>query len=189
MAGQMLSAGVNMMNGFVQGVMSMAGRIVQSALDAVGSAVNAVKNFLGIHSPSRLFQSLGEMTGEGLAIGMDNMAGLITKVAEDMAGAATSAFSAKSMYQQGRDAAQGLADGFASDSSKLDRIMSNMTPTAISRFEASAAFPMLSGAAPTAAPAKSVTFEAGAFTLVTPTKDPELVVHKVMDEFANDSNF
>jgi phage-related protein len=189
MAGQMVSAGINMMQGFVNGIASMAGRIIQSAVDAVGGAINAVRSLLNLGSPSKLFRQFGEWTGEGLAIGMENMSDLIRRTAESMADAATHAFSAKEMYAQGREASIKLGEGLQSNAATLDKIISDMTPTMTAKFNAMGSLPTPTPTPEAEQANRSVVFENGAFQLVTPTKDPELVVHQVMDEFANNSNF
>jgi phage-related protein len=73
----LVSVGSNMMQGLIQGVQAVAGRIKDAVLGPIKDSVDAVKGFLGIHSPSRLFIGIGEFTGEGMAIGLRNSAGLV----------------------------------------------------------------------------------------------------------------
>lgn len=189
MAGQMVSAGINMMAGFVNGIASMAGRIVQSAVNAVGGAINAVRNLLNLGSPSKLFRQFGEWTGEGLAIGMDNMQSLIARTAEDMASAATNAFSSTEMFKQGRGAVESLAAGMESNAQKLSDIVADMTPTMTAKFEAMGSLPSSAPTDTSGGSSKTIVFEQGAFALTTPVKDPALVASMVIDEFANNSTF
>lgn len=63
--------GKNIMQGLINGIKSMGSYVVDSVKGAVSGAVKGAKNFLGIHSPSRVFMQIGEYTGEGLALGID----------------------------------------------------------------------------------------------------------------------
>lgn len=70
----LLSAGEDLIRGFMSGVESMASGLLNAVMAPIEGAVNAVKSFLGIASPSRLFRSIGEFTGEGMAIGLERSA-------------------------------------------------------------------------------------------------------------------
>ena len=59
-----------MMQGFIKGIKSKFSDIVKAAKDTVAGAVDSIKEFLGIHSPSRLMGELGEYSGEGYAEGL-----------------------------------------------------------------------------------------------------------------------
>lgn len=65
----LLSAGGDLINGLLNGVKAVAGKIKDAVLGPIKDSVDAVKNFLGISSPSRLFRQIGEFSGEGLVIG------------------------------------------------------------------------------------------------------------------------
>lgn len=54
--GKVTSIGSNIIQGMVNGVTSAAGRLIDSVKGAVDDAINAAKNLLGIHSPSRVFR-------------------------------------------------------------------------------------------------------------------------------------
>ena len=70
--GQLKNFGVQMMKGMLGGIGSMAGALAKKAKDVVGGAVNGVKKFLRIKSPSRVFRDeIGVMMGRGLADGID----------------------------------------------------------------------------------------------------------------------
>lgn len=63
--------GKNIISGIVKGVTNAASSLVQAAKDAASSALNGVKKFLGIKSPSRVFQAeVGEMIPAGAAKGI-----------------------------------------------------------------------------------------------------------------------
>lgn len=76
-----LSMGKNMIEGFINGITSMAGKLAQKAKEVVKAAVDGAKAFLGIHSPSRLWEKeIGEMTGKGAIIGMENTIADVSKM-------------------------------------------------------------------------------------------------------------
>lgn len=68
------AAGAQFIQGFIGGIQSMAGSLADSALGVVRGAVDGVKGFLGIASPSRLMHGIGEYVDEGLANGIDDLA-------------------------------------------------------------------------------------------------------------------
>jgi hypothetical protein len=185
-----VSAGRNAIQGFINGMAGMIGGVINAAANIAGQAMAAVRRALNLGSPSKIMRQYGEWTGEGFAIGMDNMDGLVSRTAGKMAEAALGVFSDKSMYQTGADAATALAAGMKDNASQLDQLVNDMAPAVTAKFEAMGSLASLpSSGVPAASGSKTVIFEEGAFTLVTPVKDPEIVVHQVMDEFANTSNF
>ena len=70
-----------MMQGLVNGINSMRGAVEAAAQSIAQSAANAVNNALQIHSPSRLMIRSGQYTGEGMAVGMENMSGRVQSAA------------------------------------------------------------------------------------------------------------
>lgn len=72
---------VAIINGLANGLRSGAGRIAQAAKDAALSALHSAMSVLGISSPSKEFMKLGEFSGEGLALGLRNLAGVVKKTA------------------------------------------------------------------------------------------------------------
>lgn len=69
--GKMLSIGKDMMNGLIDGVKSMVSSVKKAVTNAVDSAVEGVKDFLGIKSPSRLMRDeVGKMMGLGVGEGI-----------------------------------------------------------------------------------------------------------------------
>lgn len=81
-----LDIGRQIIEGIGNGIVNFASGLWQKAKDAVGGVVDSVKNFLGIHSPSRVFRDqVGKMIGEGLAEGIDKSAVEAVKSAESMA--------------------------------------------------------------------------------------------------------
>lgn len=77
--GQVTSIGSNIIQGMVNGVTGAAGRLIDSVKGAVDDAINAAKNLLGIHSPSRVFRKIGQYTMQGAALGVDDDAGVLLR--------------------------------------------------------------------------------------------------------------
>jgi tape measure domain-containing protein len=71
--------GKNIWNGLKAGI----GDIGQKMKDMFNGAVDGVKKFLGIHSPSKLFMNIGDYMGQGLNIGFeDNFDSMIKSAGE-----------------------------------------------------------------------------------------------------------
>lgn len=90
--GLLVSVGSNMMQGLISGVQAAAGRIKDAVLGPIKNSVDAVKSFLGIHSPSRLFAEIGGYIGDGLKKGLDGSASGVSKATKDLAGAVSKSF-------------------------------------------------------------------------------------------------
>lgn len=69
-APQMLQAGKDMMQGLINGIRNMAGAVRDAAMNVARSAMDGIKSFLKLGSPSKLAKQYGEWTGEGLGIGL-----------------------------------------------------------------------------------------------------------------------
>lgn len=66
------TVGSNIIKGIASGLKSAGGAIVEAAKNAAKSALNAAKDFLDIHSPSRVFRDqVGKMMALGMGIGFD----------------------------------------------------------------------------------------------------------------------
>lgn len=77
--GKVTSIGSNIIQGMVNGVTSAAGSLIDSVKGAVDDAINAAKNLLGIHSPSRVFRKIGQYTMQGAALGVDDDADVLLR--------------------------------------------------------------------------------------------------------------
>jgi hypothetical protein len=82
---RLYGAGEDLIRGFLNGIKNMAANVARAAADVVGNAIKAAKEKLGIHSPSRVFMEIGGYTAEGMAIGMQKGAGMVTKAADALA--------------------------------------------------------------------------------------------------------
>lgn len=70
--GKVVSIGGDVIKGIWQGITDMAGWIREKISGWCGSFVDGFKSALGIHSPSRVMRDeVGQMTGEGVAVGLD----------------------------------------------------------------------------------------------------------------------
>ena len=90
--GKALEIGKNLIQGLIDGVKKLAGKAVDAVKNVGKNLVSGIKNVLKIHSPSKVFEELGEFTGEGYLIGVrssfadvndymtDNMSGLTTSM-------------------------------------------------------------------------------------------------------------
>lgn len=91
----MNSAGSDLMAGFWNGLSSWFATISQKVNDFVGSVVGSVKNVLGIHSPSRIFEQIGSMSMAGLALGLSDVSP-VNAAMQGITGAMTASFPAAS---------------------------------------------------------------------------------------------
>lgn len=69
---QILDVGVNIVKGVWNGIKSAASWIKEKVTGFFGGIVDGVKDFLGIHSPSKVFAGIGGFMAEGLGEGFDD---------------------------------------------------------------------------------------------------------------------
>ena len=74
---EFLDVGGNIIVGLVDGVKEKAGKLKDALVNAARDAWNATKNFLGISSPSKLFEGVGEEMMNGMSRGISKSAGII----------------------------------------------------------------------------------------------------------------
>lgn len=70
----LLDAGKAVIQGLIDGITGAIGGVIDAAIDCVSGLVDGVLGFLGIHSPSRVFRDIGAQTGQGLVLGISDMA-------------------------------------------------------------------------------------------------------------------
>lgn len=80
-------------DGMTDGLASKAWSFGESMVSVAKKGYNKVKNFFGIHSPSRLMKELGGYVGEGLAIGIENTGERVAAAGDNMSSAAYDAMS------------------------------------------------------------------------------------------------
>jgi phage-related minor tail protein len=76
--------GKDIIQGLINGIKSMANKVKETARNIANGIGEKIKSILKLGSPSKLMESYGEFTGEGLAIGMKNSLGMIKNMAEKM---------------------------------------------------------------------------------------------------------
>jgi TP901 family phage tail tape measure protein len=77
--------GRDIISGLLNGITSMASSLYNKAKEIADGIKNKIKNALNINSPSRVMMELGQFTGEGLAIGIENMKKTVSKAADLLA--------------------------------------------------------------------------------------------------------
>jgi hypothetical protein len=87
------NAGRQVIEGFVGGITSMVGRIQRAITDTVGGAITWAKDLLGIQSPSKVFEEIGEYTSLGYARGIEREYGMVRSASSGMVAAAVPDFS------------------------------------------------------------------------------------------------
>lgn len=68
-----LQIGKDLIQGLINGIKSMATKAADTVKNIGKSVVSGLKGILGIHSPSRVFMELGELSAEGYLIGISSM--------------------------------------------------------------------------------------------------------------------
>lgn len=125
--------GRNIVQGMIGGINSMITQAV-NAVKNVGSAVaNALKGFLGINSPSKVFAGFGSGIIEGLVLGIDKASYLAVNSISDLASSLNSVPMDVSMgmaYSTGSGTKYGVTNnitinaGLGTDSYELGRVVS-----------------------------------------------------------------
>lgn len=91
-----IEVGKDIVRGVWQGIEDFAAWLTGKVTGFFGGVVDKVRDILGIHSPSRVFASIGEYMMEGLAIGLENSAGKVMESVSDILDEIKSRFSALS---------------------------------------------------------------------------------------------
>ncbi|MFD3006323.1 phage tail tape measure protein [Thermus tengchongensis] len=82
LAGQFLEAGRAIVQGLTQGILSLAMAPVNAVKELGGKAITALRNLLGIRSPSRVFAEIGAMTALGMAVGLEGAAPAVARAVQ-----------------------------------------------------------------------------------------------------------
>ena len=85
--------GVQLMQGFWNGLRSLMASIWQSVCDFVRRCADAVRSALRIGSPSKVFEEIGKYTGEGFIVGLEDQQNAAVKTSENLANAVTEGLS------------------------------------------------------------------------------------------------
>ena len=115
-----IEAGKNVILGFWNGMKEIAGDVWDWATGWFDSLVDGAKDILGIHSPSAVFEFIGNMMGEGLDIGLeDGLDGIDEMLTGELGGyldivggeeTCTDFYAAG--YEAGKRAGEGVGEGF-----------------------------------------------------------------------------
>lgn len=81
----LLEIGKNIIQGLIDGMTSMATAAWDAVKGIAGGIVDGVKDFLGIHSPSRVMREIGKNIGEGLIIGTEDMQSEVAQSGDELA--------------------------------------------------------------------------------------------------------
>ena len=76
--------GKNIINGLIEGIKNVGKDIGDAVSGFVNDAVNGVKNFLGIHSPSRVFAEIGRYCDEGMVEGLNQYSYKVADATENV---------------------------------------------------------------------------------------------------------
>ena len=80
------SAGTWLDTGLARGIRNGSSRVIAAAIAVARATISAVKNTLGIASPSKVMMELGEYTGQGYAIGIEKSMVNAVAIAKRMSG-------------------------------------------------------------------------------------------------------
>lgn len=99
MVPDLISAGGDLIAGLVKGIGNAAGAVTQKMKEIASGAVDTVKNFLGIHSPSRVMAQIGGYIGAGLGQGILGSEKQISKSISSINNTIVKAFDSKQISQ------------------------------------------------------------------------------------------
>ena len=119
-----LQLGVDIIAGILSGISDHIDEIWQRLLAGVSNAVNKIKKFLGIESPSKLFAEIGANTMYGLEQGINAAAPDALKAMED----ATAAVSAAGVVSMALDGTTGPQTGIGGNVVYINGAQVNDTP-------------------------------------------------------------
>ena len=77
-------AGKELINGLKDGITERFSKIWTSVKESCNGLVDKVKDVFGIHSPSKVFEQIGEYLDEGLAVGIEKFSGYVNKSGKNM---------------------------------------------------------------------------------------------------------
>lgn len=84
--GDAINAGKNLIDGIVKGVGNAKDAVVNKIKEICQGALNAVKSFFGIHSPSRVMADMGNFMMQGLQNGVERAGDAVVNAATTISG-------------------------------------------------------------------------------------------------------
>jgi hypothetical protein len=79
-----IQLGKDIISGLINGIGSMAGFLHEAAVNVANNALDAIKGFLGIQSPSTVFASVGQNMMKGMALGITGSSNLVNNSVKDI---------------------------------------------------------------------------------------------------------
>lgn len=110
----LVSAGEDLIRGLIRGVKNLAGNLAGAIKDVASGAIDSAKDFLGIHSPSTVFTTIGEQVGQGFVNGINAMNGAAGRASRQMAAAAVGAVAGVTVPTAGVAAVGAITQPFGS---------------------------------------------------------------------------
>lgn len=133
LAGSIVDIGANIVSGIWDGICSMATWIKDKVTGFFSGIVDGVKDFLGIHSPSKVFSDIGNNTVEGYADGVDDGANANEKRVLNTVGGLSDSM-ANALGSGGEDAGAALMNKLTTSASASLAKVANVASTSVTTF-------------------------------------------------------
>lgn len=130
--GQMTSAGYSLIQGIVAGLSPSA--VIEKIRSICSSAVDQIKSFFGIHSPSRLMRELFGYVGDGMVLGLEDSQKDVTAAMDslmDSTYAVADGYTANVMVSRGGSSAPNVVEAIETLHNDLYSIIKDATPDGI----------------------------------------------------------
>lgn len=133
LAGSIVDIGANIVSGIWDGICSMTTWIKDKVTGFFSGIVDGVKDFLGIHSPSKVFSDIGNNTVEGYADGVDDGANANEKRVLNTVGGLSDSM-ADALGSGGGDAGAALMNKLTTSASASLAKVANVASTSVATF-------------------------------------------------------
>nr|DAF39315.1 MAG TPA: minor tail protein [Caudoviricetes sp.] len=133
LAGSIVDIGANIVSGIWDGICSMATWIKDKVTGFFSGIVDGVKDFLGIHSPSKVFAGIGTNTVEGYADGVDDGASANEKRVLNTVGGLSDSM-ADALGNGGGDAGAALMNKLTTSATASLAKVTNVASTSVATF-------------------------------------------------------
>lgn len=133
LAGSIVDIGANIVSGIWDGICSMATWIKDKVTGFFSGIVDGVKDFLGIHSPSKVFSDIGNNTVEGYADGVDDGANANEKRVLNTVGGLSDSM-ADALGNGGGDAGAALMNKLTTSATASLAKVTNVASTSVATF-------------------------------------------------------
>ncbi|MDQ0876761.1 TP901 family phage tail tape measure protein [Paenibacillus sp. V4I3] len=112
--------GKNIILGLINGFFDMKGFLLDKVKDIGSTITGGIKDFLGIHSPSRVMMEVGFFTGKGLADGITGTESMVSKASSGLADGVTDPHQSISSLAPARASGQSSAGLSASGQQRIE---------------------------------------------------------------------